>query len=167
MVKSVTWMKGLSRARAFTLIELLVVIAVIGILAGLLLGVLPGMQARSVRGRVKAEMAALVTAIHNYKAKSNFFPPGDNREGYPNTLYYELTGTTNAPVGGALAFTPKFSPSDAPLTAVQLKTAFGMDGFLNTAPAAEGTDVPNFYPNLRDGQVREMTTNGVTFKVLV
>src|SRR4051812_717789 len=109
MVKSVTWMNGASEARshersygAFTLIELLVVIGVIAILAGILLGVLPAAQSKGVRARVKTEMKALEAAIHTYKAKNNFFPPGEFRDGFPNTLFYELTGTTHADAGGVL-----------------------------------------------------------------
>jgi len=37
---------------------------------------MPAMQSKSVRLRVKGEMKALETAIHSYKAKNNFFPPG-------------------------------------------------------------------------------------------
>ena len=151
--------QSINRRWAFTLIELLVVIGVIAILAGILLGVLPAAQAKSVRGRVKAEMKALETAIHSYKAKNNFYPPGEYRDGFPNTLFYELTGTTQEPGGGALQYVSKFAPTDTPLKASDLKLVFGIDGFLNTAPTAEAGDVLTFYKNLRSGQVRLMTTN--------
>ena len=171
-------LNGFSRPRShersyggFTLIELLVVIGVIAILAGILLGVMPAAQAKSVRARVKVDMKALETAIHSYKAKNNFFPPGEFRDGFPNTLFYELTGTTNAPGGAGLEFVPKFSPTDAALKAAELNQVFGMDGFLNTAPVAEGSDVPNFYKSLRQGQVRLITTNisgkDISFETLV
>src|SRR5204863_8283934 len=125
--------------------ELLVVIGVIAILAGILLGVMPAAQARSVRTRVVAEMKALETAIQGYKAKNNFYPPAEFRDGFPNTLFYELTGTTQDPGGGGgLQYVSKFSPNDAALTDNQLNTVFGIKGFLNSAPSAEASDVPNF-----------------------
>jgi prepilin-type N-terminal cleavage/methylation domain-containing protein len=151
--------------RAFTLIELLVVIGVIAILAGIILGVLPAAQNKSIRGRVKAELNAVQLAIHSYKAKHNFYPPSTFRDGYPNSLYYELTGTTNGPSG----YSSIFSPEDPALTSAQLKQLFGIEGFLNTAPAPEASDIPNFYKTLRQRQVRQMETNlggTISYKVL-
>jgi hypothetical protein len=104
-------------------------------------------------------------AIENYKAKHNFYPPGNFKEGFPNALFYELTGTTNGPNG----FNSIFSRADPPLTAAELKTVFGIDGFLNTAPAPEASDVPNFYKTLQPRQVRQMETNlggTISYKVL-
>ena len=147
---------------AFTLIELLVVIGVIAILAGIIVGVLPAVQNKGARGRVKTELKALETAIESYKAKHNFYPPSAFREGFPNALFYELTGTTNGPNG----FNSIFSRADPPLTAAELKTVFGIDGFLNTATASEESDIPNFYRNLMPRQLRTIQTNGVTFTAL-
>jgi prepilin-type N-terminal cleavage/methylation domain-containing protein len=152
--------------RAFTLIELLVVIGVIAILAGIIIGVLPAARNKSVRGRVVTEMRAVETAIESYKVKFNFYPPSTFREGFPNSLFYELTGTTNGPDGyGSI-----FAPADPLLTAAQLKPLFGVEGFLNTAPAAEASDVPNFYKTMQPGQVQQMETNisgTIRYKVLV
>ena len=147
---------------AFTLIELLVVIGVIAILAGILLGVMPAAQAKSVRSRVKAEMKAVQTAIESYKAKQNFYPPGDFRDGFPNTLFYELTGTTNLPIGTELSYYSIFSPNEV-LTKAQIQNIFGMDGFLNTGSAGDEGGVINFYKTLRPAQVR---TNAVPASML-
>ncbi|MFM7817505.1 MAG: type II secretion system protein, partial [Verrucomicrobiota bacterium] len=56
-------------ARAFSLIELLVVISIIAVLAGLVVGVAPVASKRMREARIRAELAALVTAIESYKAK--------------------------------------------------------------------------------------------------
>jgi prepilin-type N-terminal cleavage/methylation domain-containing protein len=159
-----------SKVRAFTLVELLVVIGVIAILAGIVLGVLPAAQSKSVRTRVKAELIAVETAINSYKAKNSFYPPGNLKDGFPNSLFYELTGTTHEPVGGALVYRSNFSPPDPALKAAELKQLFGTEGFLNTAPTAEQRDVPSFYKTLLPRQVRQMDTNfgggTISFKVL-
>jgi len=84
---------------AFTLIELLVVIAIMGGLAALVVG-LSSVSSRKLReSRVKTELAALVSAIENYKAAVGFYPPDNTNNASLPPLYYELTGCifTNNP----------------------------------------------------------------------
>ena len=81
------------RASGFTLVELMVVIAIIGILAGLIVYLLPGVKEKQVRGRVKTELALLTMAINNYKEKNGFYPPDNPNTNGPSPLFYELTGT--------------------------------------------------------------------------
>ncbi len=99
--------------RAFTLIEMLVVIAIIGILAALVVGVLPGMSAKKTKSAVLAQMAAIETAINTYKQKQGFYPP-DNKNNATvsppvpqftatNSLFHELTGGTWVSDATALA----------------------------------------------------------------
>jgi prepilin-type N-terminal cleavage/methylation domain-containing protein len=167
--------------RAFTLIELLVVIGVIAILASILLGVMPAAQGKAVRSRVVTDLKALETAIELYKAKHNFYPPDNPRDHSRPPLFYELTGTTNGVSGGVSGgaggqpeYRSKAAPTDPPLNPNHLSQIFGIDGFLNNAPAAEGSDVPIFYKSLRPSQIREIETNvdagpikfKITFKVL-
>ncbi len=92
---------------AFTLIELLVVITIIGVLAGLVVG-MAGFASRKMRDmRVNAELQNLVAGIENYKLQTGFYPPDNSRTDYPgtpaeqewartaqNTLFYELSGAT-------------------------------------------------------------------------
>ena len=92
------------RMRAFTLIEMLVVIAIIGILAALVVGVLPGISAKRTRSAVTTQMIAIETAINTYKQKQGFYPPDNmnNATNSPpqpqytgvNPLFHELTGAT-------------------------------------------------------------------------
>ena len=63
------------RPRAgFTLIELLVVIAIIGILAAMLLAVLPGVTNATKRTKAKLEAQSIATAIEQYDSAYGRFP---------------------------------------------------------------------------------------------
>jgi len=74
----------LRRSAAFTLIELLVVVAVIGILAGLALAAMGGIQQRGARAKAESEIQALSAAIEEYYRDYSAFPSS-------NSLYAELT----------------------------------------------------------------------------
>jgi prepilin-type N-terminal cleavage/methylation domain-containing protein len=148
--------------RAFSLIEMLVVIAVIGILAAILLGVLPGVAHRKKMALVQVELTQLQNAIDYYKEKNGFYPP-DNRKAVPGPdskrppLFYELVGTTHKgdeyfPLNGA----PRLSSAD-------ITTAFGEGGFLNSGEEGE---VQNFYPTLSARQYqRDPNNNNVVYLV--
>ena len=85
-------------AHAFTLIELLVVISIIGLLAGLVVGLAGVASNRQKIKKTQAELEQLVTAIESCYAKKRSYPPDNqlvpNNPG-TNQLYYELVGTTN------------------------------------------------------------------------
>jgi len=85
------------RPSAFTLVELLVVIAIIGILAGLVVYLLPGVKQKQVRSRLKTELALLTMAINTYNERNGFYPPDNPNTNGPSPLYYELTGTKPHP----------------------------------------------------------------------
>ncbi len=128
---------------AFTLIELLVVISIIGVLAGLTVG-LTGLATRKSReARVRTEMTKLINAIENYKSALGYYPPDHRvsdpaRPGQdisipsPNQLFYELSGTIykdNPPP-------PKFClpGRQEGLTSAQIQAEFGKtSGFANAA----------------------------------
>src|SRR5258706_3482496 len=139
---------------AFTLVEMLVVISIIGILAGLILGVLPYVQEKKIRSRVKVEMEGVVTAIESYKAKRGFYPP-DNLDlaWFPRfpPLYYELTGSD-------IPKTPDPAAVQAPI--------LGITNIVNVhaAPGTPGSDEDegrNFFQNVKQTQI--FSTNGVYF----
>ena len=72
---------------AFTLIELLVVVAIIAILAGLTLSTLGYVNKKGAESRARAEVAALSSAIDNYKLEFGTFPSNQA------VLYRELVGS--------------------------------------------------------------------------
>ncbi len=134
---------------AFTLIELLTVIAVMGILAGLLVGLAPAAMKRARESRVRSELQALEAAIESYKAKFGVYPPDGlalGANGTPlrdsngglvvrpelNPLYYELTGVI---VKNAFSksgyFQPMVEDIDGRILASDLLRYFGRDGFVN------------------------------------
>ncbi|MEK7685362.1 MAG: prepilin-type N-terminal cleavage/methylation domain-containing protein [Verrucomicrobiota bacterium] len=118
---------GHSASFAFTLIELLMVISIIGLLAGLLVGLGPLASRKMKESRVRAELNRLVTGIEAYKADIGSYPP-DN-PGQPNKppLYYELSGAifTNGNFQ-TLNRLETIAPS-------VLKTYFGREGIMNSA----------------------------------
>lgn len=79
------------RLAAFTLVELLVVVAVIGILAGLVLAAMGGIQKRGARAKAESDIQAISAAIEEYRRQYGNFPPTNS-----NSLYAELTSDTSA-----------------------------------------------------------------------
>jgi len=65
---------GRDAYKAFTLIELLTVIAIIGILAGITIAVIGGVQENSRKAQAKSELAALAQALENYKRQYGDYP---------------------------------------------------------------------------------------------
>lgn len=127
---------GDSRAlHAFTLIELLVVISIIGVLAGLVVGLTGVATRKSREARIRIEMQKLISEIENYKTRVGYYPPdhkvtiGGRDVGLPapNQLYYELSGMVYKNnqfyvVGG-----------QDPINANSARAWFGTDGFANAA----------------------------------
>ena len=83
--------------RGFTLGELLVVIVIIGILAGLVVGLSGTASYKMRESRTRAELVAIETAIEAYKAKFGHYPPCNPDDPALNSLYYELTGALYSP----------------------------------------------------------------------
>jgi hypothetical protein len=114
----------------------------------------------------------LETAIDSYKAAYNFYPPSGNKSAgnIPiNPLYYELIGTTNND-----ATFQTLDYSSVPLTASQVNSAFGMDGFVNcnSTNKVSSEDSPlakSFLSGLKPQQTGTFTTNGASpfFNVVV
>ncbi|MGB3122142.1 MAG: prepilin-type N-terminal cleavage/methylation domain-containing protein [Verrucomicrobiales bacterium] len=94
------------RRSGFTLIELLVVIAIIGILAGILISALPGIQAKIERDRTRTFIAEINNGLVRYQQENAIFPmspadgsPSTDRDGDgikgSSILYKELSGDEN------------------------------------------------------------------------
>lgn len=137
------------RTAAFTLIELLVVFSIIGILAGMVVGLAPIASAKLKESAVRAELQRLVTLIEAYKLKYGVYPPDGliqtpaGAEGVIplanpalSPLFYELSGVyiTNAmsPEG---YFMPRADADDANgIQSDDLRAWFGREGILNARP---------------------------------
>src|SRR5438034_11746519 len=70
---------------SFTIAEVLIVIAMILVLAGLILATSGYVQIKGKRSRAEAEIAAISTALENYKADNGIYPI-DARNGTTNAL---------------------------------------------------------------------------------
>ena len=132
-------MKRPKRKDGFTLIELLVVIAIIAILASLVVGLSGTAGRKATESRVKAELAAIETAIEAYKQKFGHYPPDNPDTPILNGLYYELTGALYSPTRRTFRDPMSGNVMDPKL----IKEHFGVEGFVN-ASKTEG-ELKKFY----------------------
>lgn len=89
-------------SRGFSMIELMVVVGVIVILAGILIGSLPGIQARVNRNKVEAFLAELENGLSKYQIDHGNYPinePSGDRDASgiegSKVLYKNLSGDYN------------------------------------------------------------------------
>lgn len=96
--------RQVAESRAFTLVEILVVISIIGLLAGLALPAIQGAQTAARKGKAKAEMQSIITALKSYQNEYGRMPNpqalGGQSDGYFGTnvssrLFQMLAGSTN------------------------------------------------------------------------
>ena len=180
------------QVQAFTLIELLTVISIIGIIAGLLVGLAPLASRRMKESKVRAEMQEIILLIDSYKAKYGVYPPdglkyvGNTEIGSDaiNPLFYELSGV--------VAYVPMFmgkgdaagyyiSPNrNEILTSADAQALFNKDGIINSVPADinNGAVSPPFDASptarakllrhtFKPSQYSNYTTNGHTATILL
>lgn len=152
----------------FTLIELLVVVAIIGILAGLIVGMASVAGAKKSQSLAQAQLAAMETAIDSYHKAKGFYPPDNPNDPTltQNALFYELTGTMVMFTSKSVAPDSYYSSiSGETLTTNQIFTLFGTMGFMNCSNSSENVSV-NFYPGLRVNQHEQFATNGINYTLL-
>lgn len=117
------------RRRAFTLVEMLVVMAVIATLAAILFPAFSIIKKNGTLKKARAEMVKVVMAIESYKAQLGHYPPDHVVAGgvdpIINSLYFELSGTTNTGVN----FNTLDGAASIPVGSVT--TTFGQAGFVN------------------------------------
>lgn len=98
--------RNLKGSRGFSLIELMVVVSIMVILAGLLIGSLPGIQTKINRGKVEAFIAELESGLSRYQIDNGAYPQnpvsGDSVEARDTSgilgatvLYKHLSGDWN------------------------------------------------------------------------
>ncbi len=144
--------------RAFTLIEMLVVLAIIGILAGLVVNLMSRAGNAKVRGVAGTQLKEVETVIEAFQTKMGFYPPPTPNPA-SNTLYYALVGTIR-PAAGVF----EILNSQHIITVPNIQASFGVDGFVNSADPGDRGDAKNFYPHLKESQVR---TNALGARFLV
>jgi prepilin-type N-terminal cleavage/methylation domain-containing protein len=140
----------------FTLIELLTVIAIIVLLAGLVVGISSYANRHAVESRTKAEIAAICSALENYKADYGGYPPLDA----------DVFNQVDANKGGITNYYP--SAVSVPPTAAWPNT----NGWLNIHyvwRAISGTNTPRPYMVFSSRQLKTVTntSGGYAYTVIV
>jgi hypothetical protein len=102
-----------------------------------------------------------VTAIESYKNDFNQYPPDNhvgpvNRNAALNPLFYELVGTVSRNQGREY-HTPDRSET---LTSDQIRAAFNVRGFVNSAEAPEKPK--GYLSNLKASQWKEVSVEGAS-----
>ncbi len=124
--------------RAFTLIELLVVVAVIALLAAMIFPVTAVVNRNKIQKKARVELDQLDMFIQGYKDKLGFYPPGNPNTNHAMTpLYYELAGTKRSAANTGATY--ETLDGSSTISASNLKTAFGVDGIMNSM-VGEGSD---------------------------
>jgi len=149
------------RHAAFTVVELLVVTTMILVLAGLILATSGYVQTKGARSRAEAEIAAISTALENYRADNGIYPRNARtdalkpRDPDPAAyapaslhLYDQLAGAmdgSRTPTGKSyLAFKPnQLSPTDQALNVTFIRDPFGNSYGYSTAYQLDSADGHN------------------------
>lgn len=136
--------------RGFTLIELLVVMGIIGVLAGLTVGLSSVASRKSKTGRMEKELNELVTAIEVYKSSKIGSYPRDN-PGKPalNSLFYELSGVTFAE--GIYSVTGQ----DEKMGLGFVSDIFNAQGFANAARPGDDLQTTHHFKPDQHKKIRE------------
>ena len=90
----------------FTLIELLMVIVIIGILAGIVVFSVRGINDTGEAAACKADLKTVETAVEAYYAKNDSTYPATLAALVPNFLHSEPDGTVTLGAAGAVAYSP-------------------------------------------------------------
>src|SRR5262245_49771268 len=134
--------RGQPACFAFTLMELLAVISIIGILAGMLVGLAPAAGLKMKESRVRAELAQLIAAIEEYKSRYGFYPPDGvftqgtlKGQANPplNLLYYELSGMQVIKPTRTDGYFQSLDGEEI-LRSDDIRAVFGRDGIANSSP---------------------------------
>jgi len=164
-----------SRWAGFTLIELLVVISIIGVLAGLTVGLTGLATRRSKESRIRTEMTMLINAIENYKSAMGSYPPDHqipdptDRSKFvglpsPNQLFYELSGTVYKDQQQRVDPPKFFVPGQGEgLSGAQIQTLFGSSGFANAQRSEKDL---KFTEAFKSSLVKPVVVGSTTINVL-
>src|SRR5262245_10319466 len=142
------------RRIAFTLIELLVVISIIGLLAGLIVGLVKVVGPKKTESTVRAELKQWELVIENYKSKIGPYPPDNTNNPALAPLYYELAGTVASSDGKT--FRTLLGSGDT-IKQQHMLLTFGLAGFVNS-----GEEARTFLPqNLKSERISIFTNNTI------
>ena len=145
-------------ARAFTLVELLVVMGIIGVLAGLTVGLVSVAARKGKTSRMEKELNEIATLIENYKSEIGSYPKDNPSKPGLNGLFYELSGVTYSDGAYSTAGQPDR------LGIGFVAEIFNAQGFGN---AARPGDDLKFTHNFKPDQHKKIKEGNAVVEVLV
>jgi prepilin-type N-terminal cleavage/methylation domain-containing protein len=99
------------KSQGFTLIELLTVMAVIAILAGLILSISGYAQKKAASSKAENQIAAISSALENYKADNGIYPSGPSTALVTNSTTIPANATNNLFANNGSGLTPNDDPT--------------------------------------------------------
>jgi hypothetical protein len=129
---------------------MLMVIAIIGVVAGLVVGLAAAAGPTKRIARTKTEREKLVVLIESYKSKLGVYPPDHPTRPEINTLLYELAGAIRNTNSTPVTYITPFGNVDASA----LNNSFGVNGILNAVDiGGETNQIHRFLRDIRPDQV--------------
>jgi type II secretory pathway pseudopilin PulG len=150
--------------RAFTIVELLIVMTIIIVLAGLIMATAGYVQKKGRRSRAEAEIAAMSTALENYRADNGTYPRDSVTDNFevsttnasdyaaPSLKLYEyLSGDATddriAETKTYFSFKPnQLSPTDQTQPVTAVRDPFGNSYGYSTAKSANPDGTAGYNP---------------------
>jgi prepilin-type N-terminal cleavage/methylation domain-containing protein len=142
------------KSHGFTLIELLTVMAVIAILAGLILSISGYAQKKAASSKAENQIAALSSALENYKADNGIYPRG------PSTAL--VTNSTTIPANATDTLDAKSNgdPTQAVYTNASLYLYVALSGDADANGKMNGTETKGYFEFKPDMLNGTKDTNG-------
>ena len=160
-------MKRLHSEKGFSLVELLVTVAIMGVLASVVIGVVPAATERARSASFSTTLATLQSAVDRFHAESNQYPVADGLVAVETAAAIDYERSDRHPdgapfVGGYLQFEPNTDPVAMGLTAEDGDITYYVS-YTGRVFAAQEDDDPIY---TQDDVTGSLTLNGLGITIV-